>query len=292
MKKTTLFKSYVASPEIILIPGVGDALGARLVEKAGFKAVFVSGYAASASLLGAPDIGLLTMTEMADCARRVADAVGIPLFADGDNGHGNTNNVARTMRQFERAGVAAIFFEDQVLPKRCGHMAGKRVIPAAEMAAKIRAAVDARVDPDLLIMARTDALSVNGIDDALERMHLYVEAGADMSFVESPGSVEEMQRITREIAKPNMANMVPGGKTPLLGAEELQRLGFSIAAYPVLTTYAMARAAERALEHLQSRGTIADYPASETLDFGAFNKLIGLEEMRAKEARLNAPLGI
>lgn len=286
VKKTTLFKSYVESPEIVLIPGVGEALGAKLVEKAGFKAVFLSGYAASASLLGAPDVGLLTMSEMADCARRIADAVDIPLFADGDNGHGNTNNVARTMRQFESAGVAAIFFEDQVLPKRCGHMSGKQVIPAEEMAAKIRAAVDARMDGDLLIMARTDALSVHGIGDAIERMHQYLEAGADMSFVESPGSVEEMQRITQEIAAPNMANMVAGGKTPLLSARELEQLGFSIAAYPVLTTYAMAHAGQRALEHLKSRQTIVDF--ADTLDFDAFNKLIGLEEMRAKEARWNA----
>jgi methylisocitrate lyase len=283
VKKTTLFKSYVDSPEIVVIPGVGDALSARLVEKAGFKAVFLSGYAASASLLGAPDVGLLTMTEMTDCARRIADAVDLPLFADGDNGHGNVNNVTRTMRQFEKAGVAAIFFEDQVSPKRCGHMSGKQVIPAEEMSAKIRAAVDARVDPDLMIMARTDALSVNGIDDAIDRMHRYLEAGADMSFVESPGSIEEMRRITREIAAPNMANMVAGGKTPLLSAQELEHLGFSIAAYPVLTTYAMAFAAERALEHLQARQTIAGFEA--TLDFGAFNKLIGLEEMRAKEVR-------
>lgn len=287
MKKTTLFKSYVESPEIVMIPGVGDALSARLVEKAGFKAVFLSGYAASASLLGAPDVGLLTMTEMTDCARRIADAVDLPLFADGDNGHGNTTNVGRTMRQFEKAGVAAIFFEDQVSPKRCGHMSGKQVIPADEMTAKIRAAVDARVDPDLLIMARTDALSIHGIDDALDRMHRYLEAGADMSFVESPGSIEEMQRITREIAAPNMANMVAGGKTPLLSAKELEKLGFSIAAYPVLTTYAMAHAAQLALEHLQSRQTIADF--RDTLDFGAFNRLIGLEELRAKEAQFYEP---
>jgi methylisocitrate lyase len=284
VKKTTLFKSYVESPEIVLIPGVGDALSARLVEKAGFKAVFLSGYAASASLLGAPDVGLLTMTEMTDCARRIADAVDLPLFADGDNGHGNATNVMRTMRQFEKAGVAAIFFEDQVSPKRCGHMSGKQVIPAEEMSAKIRAAVDARVDADLLIMARTDALSINGIEDALDRMHRYLEAGADMSFVESPGSIEEMRRITREIAAPNMANMVAGGKTPLLSAKELEQLGFSIAAYPVLTTYAMAYAAERALEHLHSRQTIAGL--DDTLDFGAFNKLIGLEELRAKESLL------
>ncbi len=285
VKKTTLFKSYVESPNIVLIPGVGDALSARLVEKAGFKAVFLSGYAASASLLGAPDVGLLTMTEMTDCARRIADAVDLPLFADGDNGHGNTTNVARTMRQFEKAGVAAIFFEDQVSPKRCGHMTGKQVIPADEMAAKIRAAVDARVDPDLMIMARTDALSIHGIGDAIDRMHLYLDAGADMSFVESPGSIEEMQRITRDIAAPNMANIVAGGKTPLLSAKELEKLGFSIAAYPVLTTYAMAYAAERALAYLHSRETIADFSA--TLDFGAFNKLIGLEELRAKESEFN-----
>lgn len=288
MKKTSLFKSYVDGPAILLIPGVGDALGARLVAKAGFKAVFLSGYAASASLLGAPDIGLLSMTEMADCARRIADAVEIPLFADGDNGHGNVNNVVRSMRQFEKAGVAAIFFEDQVLPKRCGHMTGKQVIPAVEMSAKIRAAVDARVDPDLLIMARTDALSVHGIDDAIERMHLYLEAGADLSFVESPGSVEEMQRITREIKAPNMANMVAGGKTPLLRAQELEKLGFAIAAYPVLTTYAMAHAAERALAHLRSHESIAGF--ADTIDFAAFNELIGLEEVREKEAGFYKPM--
>ena len=284
MKKTTLFRSYVESPGILPIPGVGDALSARLVQKAGFKAVFLSGYAASASLLGAPDVGLLTMTEMADCARRIADAVEIPVFADGDNGHGNATNVMRTMRQFEKAGVAAIFFEDQVTPKRCGHMSGKQVIPADEMVAKVRAAVDARLDPDLIVMARTDALSVNGIDDAIKRMHRYIEAGADMAFVESPLSVEQMQRITREIHAPNMANMVAGGETPLVSMKELEQLGFSVAAYPVLMTYAMAHAAERALEYLQSRETIAGFEA--TMEFGAFNKLIGLEELRSKESAL------
>jgi 2,3-dimethylmalate lyase len=282
VNKTTLFKSYVEGREILLVPGVGDALSARLVQKAGFKAVFLSGYAASASLLGAPDVGLLTMTEMSDCARRIADAVEIPVFADGDNGHGNATNVMRTMRQFEKAGVAAIFFEDQVTPKRCGHMSGKQVIPAEEMVAKVRAAVEARVDPDLIVMARTDALSVNGIDDAIERMHRYIEAGADMAFVESPSSVEQMQRITREIEAPNMANMVAGGKTPLLSAGELEQIGFSVAAYPVLMTYAMAHAAERALEYLQSRQTIAGFEAA--VDFAALNKLIGLEELRAKES--------
>ena len=219
MKNTTLFKEYVHNPEIVMIPGVGDPLGAKFVERAGFPAVFLSGYAASAALLGGPDVGLLTMTEMAECAARICDAVDIPVFADGDTGHGNATNVIRTMKQFEKAGVAAIFFEDQVTPKRCGHMSGKQIIPCDEMTAKIRAAVDARIDRDLLIMARTDALAVNGIEDAIERMHRYLEAGADMSFVESPESIEQLQRIAREIAAPNMANMVPGGKSPILTAE-------------------------------------------------------------------------
>lgn len=289
MKKTTLFRQYVRGPEIVMIPGVADPLCAKLAQQAGFKAVFLSGYAASAALLGAPDVGLLTMTEMVECARRIADAVDLPVFADGDNGHGNATNVTRTMRQFEQAGVAAIFFEDQVAPKRCGHMSGKQVIPAGEMTAKIRAAVDARSDGDLLIMARTDALAVNGMEDALERMHRYLEAGADMSFIESPESVEQMQRITHEIAAPNMANLVPGGKTPILTARQLQELGFAVAAYPTMLTYSMARAAERALEHLQSRGTMAGLEDS-MMDFGEFNRLIGLDQLRAHESTLYGPM--
>ena len=282
MKKTTRFKEYVYSPEIVMIPGVGDPLCAKLVERAGFQAVFLSGYAASAALLGAPDVGLLTMTEMAECAARIADSVEIPVFADGDNGHGNATNVIRTMKRFEKAGVAAIFFEDQVTPKRCGHMSGKQIIPCEEMTAKIRAAVDARVDRDLLIMARTDALAVNGIEDAIGRMHRYLEAGADMSFVESPESLEQMQRITREIAAPNMANMVPGGKTPILTARELQELGFAVVAYPTMLTYTMARAVEQALEHLRSKGSTGGFEGM--MDFGEFNRVIGLEDVRRKES--------
>ena len=284
MKTTTLLRKYIEAPEIVMIPGVPDALGARLAEQAGFKAVFLSGYAASASLLGAPDVGLLTMTEMAESARRITDAVAIPVFADGDNGHGNATNVMRTMRQFERAGVAAIFFEDQVTPKRCGHMSGKQVIPVNEMVAKIKAAVDARIDRDLLIMARTDALSVNGIDDAIERMHRYLEAGAELSFVESPTSVEQMQRITREISAPNMANVLAGGKSPILTALELQDLGFSIAAYPTMLSYAIARSMQKALSHLQSTGTTAGL--AETMDFEEFNAILGLDELRRKESEL------
>ena len=286
MKTSTLLRTYIEAPELLMIPGVPDALGARLAEQAGFKAVFLSGYAASASLLGAPDVGLLTMTEMAECARRIADAVRIPLFADGDNGHGNVNNVMRTMREFERAGIAAIFFEDQVSPKRCGHMYGKQVIPAGEMVARIRAAVDTRIDGDLLIMARTDSLGINGIDDAIERMHRYLEAGADLSFVEAPTSVEQMQRITREISAPNMANVVAGGKTPILTAQELQDLGF---AFQRIRPCSPMRWRDRC----SVRWRICRMPVQlqvwpKTMEFEEFNAIVGLGELRRRESEFYA----
>jgi 2,3-dimethylmalate lyase len=285
MKRTSLLKKLVHDPEILVIPGVPDPLCARIAAQTGFQAVFVSGYAASATLLGAPDVGLLTMTEMADWAWRIADAVDVPVFADGDTGHGNAINVARTMRQFEKAGVAGIFFEDQVAPKRCGHMSGKQVIPAAEMAAKIRAAVEARTDADLTIMARTDALTVNGLDDAIERMHRYLEAGADMAFVESPGTVEQMRRIVAEIPAPNMANMLPGGRTPMIDAKELERIGFAVVSHPTALTYTLARAAQGLLRHLLEHGSTAGAEAA-MLDFAEFNSVVGLEEIRDRERRL------
>jgi methylisocitrate lyase len=287
MKKTTLLKKYIADPEILVIPGVHDPLCAKIAQKVGFKAVFLSGYASSAALLGAPDVGLLTLTEMVDCARRIVEAVDVPVFADGDTGHGNVTNVGRTMRQFERAGVAGIFFEDQVSPKRCGHMAGKQVVPPAEMVARIRAAVDARVDPDLIIMARTDALAINGIEDAMGRMRRYVEAGADMAFIEAPQTVEQMRRVAAEIAAPSMANMVPGGRTPILPAKELEQIGFACVAYPTALTYVVARAASDLLEHLQRTGTTEGIE-DRMMKFDEFNALVGLPELRAREERLSA----
>jgi 2-methylisocitrate lyase-like PEP mutase family enzyme len=274
MRKTTRLKKYVHDPEILVIPGVPDPLCAKIAAREGFKAIFLSGYACSAAMLGAPDIGLLTLTEMVDCAWRIADAVDLPLFADGDTGHGNVINVARTMKQFEKAGVAAIFFEDQVSPKRCGHMAGKQVVPPEEMVAKIKAAVDARSDPDLMIMARTDALTIHGIDDAIERMQRYIEAGADMAFIEAPQSVEQMRRITSGVNVPSMANMVPGGKSPILPAKELERIGFACVAYPTALTYTIARAAEGLLRHLHANGTTAGREGG-MMEFDEFNGLVG-----------------
>jgi 2,3-dimethylmalate lyase len=282
MRKTTLLKKYVHDPEILVIPGVPDPLCARIARKVDFKAVFVSGYASSAATLGAPDVGLMTMTEMVECAARIVDAVDIPVFADGDTGHGNVTNLIRSMRQFEKAGVAAIFFEDQVAPKRCGHMSGKQVVSVEEMVAKIKAAVDTRIDPDLMVMARTDALAIHGIDEAIGRMHRYIEAGADMAFIEAPQSIEQMRRITAAIEAPNMANMVPGGKTPILPAKQLEEIGFAVVAYPTALTYAMAKTARDVLRHILEIGTSAGLE-DRMIAFEEFNDLVGLPEIRAKE---------
>ena len=234
MKKTTLFKKLVLDDEILVLPGAYDALSAKIVEQTGFKAVTFGGYPASGSLLAKPDVSLLTMTEMVNQARYIAEAVDIPLFVDADTGHGNVTNVARTVREFERAGVAGLFIEDQVFPKRCGHMEGKQVVSTDEMVTKIKAAVDARMDNDLVIMARTDSLAVYGIDEAIERGNRCAEAGADIIFIEAPPSIEDMRRVCREVKAPMSANMVEGGKTPILTAKELQRYRLQHRHFPAL----------------------------------------------------------
>lgn len=282
MKKTTLFKKLVQDDEILILPGVYDALSARIVEQAGFKAVTLGGYPASGSLLAKPDVSLLTLTEMVNHARYISEAVDIPLFVDGDTGHGNVTNVARTVREFERAGAAGLFIEDQVFPKRCGHMEGKQVIPTEEMIAKIKAAVDARTDDDLMIMARTDALAVSGIADAIERGNRYAEAGADILFIEAPPSVNEMRRVCQEVKAPMLANMVEGGKTPLLTAKELQEIGYSIAAFPLSTLYAAAYGVRLAMDALFKTGTTAG-SMDQMITFADFNHLVGLEKVRATE---------
>jgi carboxyvinyl-carboxyphosphonate phosphorylmutase len=283
MKKTTLFKKLVLDDEILVLPGAYDALSAKIVEQAGFKAVTFGGYPASASLLAKPDVSLLTMTEMVNQARYIAEAVDIPLFVDGDTGHGNVTNVARTVREFERAGVAGLFIEDQVFPKRCGHMEGKQVIPTEEMVAKIKAAVDARTDDDLMIMARTDSLAVYGIDEAIERGNRCAEAGADIIFIEAPPSIEDMRRVCREVRAPMSANMVEGGKTPILTAKELQSIGYRIATFPLSTLYAAAHGVRSAMEALFKTGTTAGY-MDKMITFTDFNNLVGLDRVRETEA--------
>ena len=282
MKKTTLFRKWMLDKEIFVIPGCHDALSAKIVELVGFKAVTMGGYAASAASLAKPDVSLLTLTEYVSIARNIIQAVDLPFFVDGDTGHGNVTNVARTVREFEHAGVAALFIEDQVFPKRCGHMEGKQIISAAEMVAKVKAAVDARVDNDLVIMARTDAVAVNGIEDAIERANLYREAGADLIFVEAPRSVEEMKRINREVDAPTLAIQIEGGKTPLVTTKELEELGFNVVVYPNATVYATAWVLKGLWETLKKEGTTRSY-TERMICFDDFNTLIGLDKIRELE---------
>jgi methylisocitrate lyase len=282
MKRTTRFRLLIEAPEIVVLPGAHDALTLRLAEQAGFQAVTCGGYSATASLLGAPDVQQLTMTEMAEMYARLCDATELPLFADGDTGYGNTTNVARTVRAYERAGVAGLFIEDQESPKRCGHMEGKRVIPAGEMVAKLKAALDARVDADLIVCARTDARAVHGLDDAIERCQLYREAGADLLFVDAPVSVEELRRVCSEIDGPCFANLVEGGKTPILSARQLEAMGFAAVTWPVSASYAIARAVADVYAALLRDGT-TNAVRDRMIDFAAFNSLIGLEQVREAE---------
>jgi methylisocitrate lyase len=283
MKKTTLFKKLMLDKEIFVIPGCHDALSAKIVELVGFKAVTMGGYAASAASLAKPDVSLLTLTEYVSIARNIVQAVDLPLFVDGDTGHGNVTNVGRTVRVFENAGVAALFIEDQVFPKRCGHMEGKQIIPTAEMVAKVKAAVDARVDEDLVIMARTDAIAVYGIDDAIERANLYREAGADLIFVEAPMSVEEMKRINKNVDAPTLAIQIEGGKTPLLTTKDLQEIGFNVVVYPNATVYATAWALKGLWETLKKEGTTRNF-TDRMIGFDDFNTLVGLDKIRELES--------
>jgi methylisocitrate lyase len=221
---------------------------------------------------------------MVDHLRRIVDAVDIPVFGDGDTGHGNVTNVARTIRLFENAGAAGLFIEDQVFPKRCGHMDGKQVVLAEEMCAKIKAAVDARRDPDLVIMARTDALAVYGLEAAIERGNRYREAGADLIFIEAPQSIDDMRRITKEVQAPLLANMVEGGKTPILSASELQAIGYSAVAFPLSTLYAAAWALREVMRKLAGEGSTKSH-IRQMVVFEDFNHLVGLEEIRKNESR-------
>ncbi len=249
-------RDLLAEPGIVIAPGAYDALSARLIEQAGFDVVYMTGSGTANSLLGQPDLGLTTLTEMAAQAARICSAVELPVVADADTGFGGLLNVRRTIQEYERAGVAALHLEDQVMPKRCGHFEGKEVIPCAEMVAKIRAAVAARRDPKLVIIARTDARAVEGLDAALDRGRAYQEAGADALFIEAPRTVDEMGLIGRSFRVPLVANMVEGGATPLLPAAELEALGFKLVLHAGTLARAAARAVQDVLLHLRAHGSV------------------------------------
>jgi carboxyvinyl-carboxyphosphonate phosphorylmutase len=282
VKRTSLLRKYIFEDSILVMPGAHDALTARIVEQAGFKAVTIGGYSASASLLGQPDLSFLTLTEMVDCIHRIVGVVDIPVFTDGDTGHGGVLNVRRTVKEIERAGAAGMFIEDQVFPKRCGHMIGKQVIEKEEMIAKVKAAVDARVDDDFVIMARTDALAVNSLEDAIERANLFRQAGADLIFVEAPITVEQMRVITAQVDAPTLANNVEGGKSPLLSASELEEIGYSTVVFPVAATYAVAKVVGDLMAEIAATGTTAGF-GNRMVSFDEFNRLIDLDRLRSLE---------
>ena len=281
------FRELLAAQEILGLPGVYDAFSAKMAAGAGFSGLVMGGYQVSASMLGEPDVGYLTMTEMVFALHKICDAVDIPVVADGDTGYGNAMNVRRMVREYEHAGAAAILLEDQVWPKKCGHMEGKKVISKEEHIMKIQAASEAKRDPDLVIIARTDARAVNGLDDALDRAKAYSEAGADMLFVEAPQSLDELKRIVevlRPLGKPLLANMIEHGKTPGLTAKKLQDIGFSAVVYPCCAMYTMAKSLRQLFMTLREKGTTASME-KEMLSFTEFNQLIGLPAYNETEKK-------
>jgi len=271
--------------EPILAPGAYDALTARLIEQAGFPAVYMTGFGTSASLLGRPDVGLLTMSQMVDNARRIAQAVDVPVIADADTGYGNPLNIIRTVQEYEVAGVSAIHIEDQVMPKKCGHMENKQVIAAAEMAEKIHAAVEARSSDDFLIIARTDARAVEGLDNALSRARAYYEAGADILFIEAPQNEEEVVQIARAFPNaPLLFNWAEGGKTPPIPLERIKELGYRIVIFPISALLTAAKAVRAVLAEIKAQGTpMRVFPDGSS--FREFNEMIGLGEIQQIEKR-------
>src|ERR1044071_8779291 len=266
---------------IVVAPGVYDAFTALVATQAGFETVYVSGAAIAYTRLGRPDIGLVSMSEVADKIALIRDRVGANLVVDADTGYGNALNVARTMRSFERAGASAIQLEDQDFPKRCGHLDGKGLIPADEMVGKIKAALDTRASRDTLVIARTDAVAVEGFERAIERATLYEEAGADMLFVEAPKTREELARGTKALPGiPLMANMVEGGKTPPLPAAELEQIGFALVIFPGGIVRALAHHAAGYYASLAANGTTEPF-RNQMLDFDGLNRVIGTPELLA-----------
>lgn len=248
------FRSLLAR-DIVVMPGVFNAITAKLAEQAGFDALYLSGAGVTNSLTGFPDIALLTQTEMVQQARYVAQATFLPVIADADTGYGEALNVVRTVREMEHAGLAGIHLEDQVSPKRCGHLQGKQVIPAEEMAKKVRAAVHARSDPDFLVIARTDARGVNGLEDAITRALRYLEAGADAIFPEALRSPEEFEEFARRVPAPLLANMTEFGQTPYLSVQDFARMGYAMVIFPMTAFRVMMKAAEEAYAELKRTGT-------------------------------------
>jgi 2-methylisocitrate lyase-like PEP mutase family enzyme len=279
-------RDLLAQPHLEIMPGCFDALSAKLVAAAGFKVTFMSGFAVSAARLGLPDTGLISFAEMLDTLRSCCNAAaGVPLIGDGDTGYGNALNVQRTVIEYARAGAAAVMIEDQVSPKKCGHTRGKDVISREEVRMKIRAAVDAKRDADILVMARTDARAVHGFDAALDRCRDFEDAGADIIFFEAPQTEDEMQRFCRAMSKPCMANMVPGGKTPILPPAQLQAIGYKLALYPVMLLTSAVAAMQATLAALRPE---ANAPMPPSISFTDLQRVVGFPDYWEREERYKA----
>jgi 2,3-dimethylmalate lyase len=278
-------RELLAGDVVVVAPGAYDALSARLIEEAGFPAVYMTGFGTAASLLGRPDIGLVSGSEMVDNARRISGCVAIPVLADADTGYGNPINVIRTVRDYERAGVAGVHLEDQMMPKRCGHLSGKVLVPAGEMAAKVRAAVAARIDPDFVVVARTDARSVEGLNAALDRAAQYLEAGADMLFIEAPENEEEISTIARAFTGvPLLFNWAEGGRTPPVNLARLGELGFRMVIFPVGALLSAATAIRSFLAALRRDGTPGAL-LTKLPTIAEFVDTLGMAEVRDLETR-------
>lgn len=279
-------RDLLAAPGLHIIPGCFDALSTKLIADAGYKAAFMSGFAVSATRLGMPDTGLISLAEMLDSLRGSCGVVpGFPLIGDGDTGYGNALNVQRTVVEYARAGAAAVMIEDQVSPKKCGHTKGKQVISREEARMKIRAAVEARADADILILARTDARAPHGPEEALARCRDFEAEGADIIFMEAPESAAEMRSFCAAIGKPCVANMVPGGKTPLLPPSDLARLGYKLAVYPVMLLSAAIAAMQTTLEALRPGAAVALPPA---VSFSQLQTIVGFPAYWDRETRYRA----
>jgi methylisocitrate lyase len=278
------FRALLDADGTLALPGVFDGLSARLAEQAGFEALFTSGFGIAATTLGMPDMGMLTMAENTDRVDRIADSVDVPLVADMDTGYGNVLNVRRTMHECVDAGVAGVILEDQAWPKKCGHMNEKRVVDTDEHVRRIRAAADVRDERDyeLVIIGRTDARDPHGLDEAIERGHAYADAGADVVFVEAPESRAELERIASAFEVPTFANMVEGGKTPFLSADELKSMGFDVVVYPLSALFAATRAMQDAYDALASEGTTAGVAG---VSFDEFEDVVDAPAYREQEAR-------
>lgn len=278
VEKRAALKSALASGDLVVAPGVFDMISAKIADGMGFQCLYMTGYGISASYLGLPDAGFATLTDMAACVRRIADGTDTPLVADADTGYGGALNVHHTVRSYEAAGAAGIQIEDQEFPKKCGHTLGRRVVPLEDMVTKIQVAADARSDPNMVIVARTDARTTHGLDEALRRAEAFEKAGADVLFVESPESEAEMERIGRSTDLPLLANIVEGGRTPVLPAERLREIGYRMAIYPATGFLAVGAALTSVYDTIKRTGSSRE-TTTPLFDFEAFNRMIGFQQV-------------